>query len=102
MGLAAAANWIWNFLISFFTPFISSSINYDYGYVFAGCCFVAALVVFFFVNETQGRTLEQIETMYVLRVKPWKSASWLPPRATMADLYSPSNSRNHGDFEAVP
>jgi SP family sugar:H+ symporter-like MFS transporter len=73
VGLAAAANWILNFLISFFTPFISSSIDYDYGYVFAGCCFVAALVVFFFVNETQGRTLEQIETMYDIHLGPGNS-----------------------------
>jgi SP family sugar:H+ symporter-like MFS transporter len=89
MGVATAANWTWNFLISFFTPFISSSIDFSYGYVFAACCFAAIWVVFFFVNETQGRTLEEVDTMYVLHVKPWKSASWVPPEGIVADLHAP-------------
>ncbi|KAJ5728683.1 uncharacterized protein N7483_003191 [Penicillium malachiteum] len=89
MGVATAANWTWNFLISFFTPFISSAIDYRYGYVFAACCFAAVLVVFFFVNETQGRTLEEVDTMYVLQVKPWKSASWVAPEGIIADIHAP-------------
>lgn len=84
IGIATASNWTWNFLISFFTPFISSAIDYQYGYVFAACNFVAVLVVYFFVCETQGRTLEEIDTMYVLRVKPWKSSQWVPDRAGAA------------------
>ncbi|KAJ5993949.1 hypothetical protein N7451_009673 [Penicillium sp. IBT 35674x] len=89
MGVATAANWTWNFLISFFTPFISSAIDYRYGYVFAACCFAAILVVFFFVNETQGRTLEEVDTMYVLHVKPWKSSSWVAPEGIIADMHAP-------------
>ncbi|KAK5806164.1 hypothetical protein VI817_000422 [Penicillium citrinum] len=89
MGVATAANWTWNFLISFFTPFINSAIDFRYGYVFAGCCFAAVLIVFFFVNETQGRTLEEVDTMYVLHVKPWKSASWEAPEGIIADLHAP-------------
>ncbi|RAO70058.1 uncharacterized protein BHQ10_006070 [Talaromyces amestolkiae] len=79
MGIATASNWTWNFLISFFTPFISSAIDFQYGYVFAACSFAAAVIVYFFVCETQGRTLEEIDTMYVQHVKPWKSSSWVPP-----------------------
>ncbi|KAJ5081809.1 Major facilitator superfamily domain general substrate transporter [Penicillium alfredii] len=90
MGVATAANWTWNFLISFFTPFISSSIDFRYGYVFAACCFAAVLIVFFFVNETQGRTLEEVDTMYVLHVKPWKSAGWVPPEGIVADMHAPT------------
>jgi SP family sugar:H+ symporter-like MFS transporter len=90
MGIATAANWTWNFLISFFTPFISSSIDFSYGYVFAACCFAAIWVVFFFVNETQGRTLEEVDTMYVLHVKPWKSASWVAPEGIVAEMHAPA------------
>ncbi|PKY01434.1 monosaccharide transporter [Aspergillus campestris IBT 28561] len=86
IGIATAANWTWNFLISFFTPFISSSIDFAYGYVFAACCFAGLLVVFFFVNETQGRTLEEVDTMYVQGVKPWKSAGWTPPGGVIGDI----------------
>ncbi|KAJ9619529.1 hexose transporter hxt5 [Taxawa tesnikishii (nom. ined.)] len=79
MGLATASNWLWNFLISFFTPYITASIDYRYGYVFAACCFAGAAVVYFFVCESQGRTLEEIDTMYIYEVKPWQSSKWVAP-----------------------
>ncbi len=79
MGIATACNWIWNFLISFFTPYITGAIDYQYGYVFAACCFMGAVVVYFFVDESQGRTLEEIDSMYVSGVPAWKSSSWKPP-----------------------
>lgn len=97
MGVATAANWTWNFLISFFTPFISNSIDFSYGYVFAACCFAAILVVFFFVNETQGRTLEEVDTMYVLQVKPWKSASWEAPEGIVDDMHHATPERKEGE-----
>ncbi|KAL4797014.1 general substrate transporter [Aspergillus venezuelensis] len=92
IGIATAANWTWNFLISFFTPFISGAIDFAYGYVFAGCCVAGVLIVFFFVNETQGRTLEEVDTMYVLHVIPWKSASWEPDADVVRDLHPPAES----------
>ncbi|KAH7115141.1 general substrate transporter [Dendryphion nanum] len=79
MALATASNWIWNFCISFFTPYISGAIDFRYGYVFAACCFTGAVVVYFFVCESHGRTLEEIDTMYILGVNPIKSAQWEPP-----------------------
>jgi SP family sugar:H+ symporter-like MFS transporter len=78
MALATASNWTFNFLISFFTPYITSAIDYRYGYVFAGCCFAGAVVVYFFVCESHGRSLEEIDTMYILGVTPWKSKNWHP------------------------
>lgn len=96
MALATASNWMWNFLISFFTPYITGAIDYRYGYVFAACCFMGAVVVYFFVCESQNRTLEEIgmspyssrrdclvlimiDTMYILGVNPIKSKHWEPP-----------------------
>ncbi|KAF2204785.1 general substrate transporter [Delitschia confertaspora ATCC 74209] len=79
MALATASNWIWNFLISFFTPYITGAIDYRYGYIFAACCFTGAVVVYLFVCESQNRTLEEIDTMYILGVNPIKSKYWQPP-----------------------
>ncbi|KAK4940925.1 hexose transporter hxt5 [Elasticomyces elasticus] len=81
MSLATASNWTWNFLIAFFTPFITGAIDFRYGYVFAACNVTAALLVYFFVIEGQGRTLEEIDTMYIEHVNPRKSAKWVPPSA---------------------
>lgn len=80
MALATASNWAWNFLISFFTTFITKAIDFAYGYVFAGCLFVATLVVYFFVIEGKGRTLEELDWMYVNKVAPWKSSDFEIPR----------------------
>jgi len=78
MGFATASNWTFNFLLSFFTPFITNDIDYAYGYVFAGSNFVAALVVYFFVCESQGRSLEEIDTMYQ-SVSARNSTKWQAP-----------------------
>ncbi|CAI7614126.1 unnamed protein product [Penicillium glandicola] len=79
MSLATASNWLWNFLLAFFTPFITGAIDFRFGYVFAGCLFLAAGLVYFAVMEGQGRTLEEIDTMYRLKVKPWKSSKFRFP-----------------------
>jgi SP family sugar:H+ symporter-like MFS transporter len=79
MALSTASNWFWNFLLGFFSPFIIGDIDFRYGYIFAGCLFVAAATVYFFVIEGQGRTLEEIDTMYILHVNPMKSTSWVAP-----------------------
>ena len=35
--------------------------------------------MYFFVMEGQGRTLEEIDTMYITKVTPWKSNKWVAP-----------------------
>jgi len=85
MALATASNWLWNFLLAFFTPFITSAIDFQYGYVFAGCLFLAAGLVYFAVIEGKGRTLEEIDTMYVMKVKPWESSKFVFPQQTVYD-----------------
>jgi SP family sugar:H+ symporter-like MFS transporter len=62
--------------MSFFTRFITDAIDYLYGLVFAGCCAALVVIVFFFVIESKDRSLEEIDTMYVLGVNPITSANW--------------------------
>lgn len=68
-----------DFLLAFFTSYITDAIDYRYGYIFAACNLAGADVVYFFVLESQGRSLEEIDTMYVTRVTPWKSTGWVAP-----------------------
>ncbi|KAK5071474.1 hexose transporter hxt5 [Lithohypha guttulata] len=79
IALCSASNWTFNFFIGFATPFITSDIGFSYGYLFAACNFLAVLVVFFFLPETSGKSLEEIDTMFLMRVKPWKSSKWEVP-----------------------
>lgn len=79
MGIASAGNWLFGFLISFFTPFITSDIHFYYGFVFTGCLIFSFFFVYFFVYETKGLSLEEVDELYSSDVKPWKSGGWVPP-----------------------
>ncbi|CAL9736876.1 high-affinity hexose transporter Hxt6p [Monosporozyma servazzii] len=79
MAISIAFNWMWNFLIGFFTPFITGAINFYYGYVFMGCLCFSWVYVFFFVPETKGLSLEEVNIMWEEGVLPWKSSQWVPP-----------------------
>ena len=68
---------MWNFLLAFFTPFISRAIDYRYGYVFAGassclgpateadvetaCNLTGAVVVYLFLYESSDISLENVD-----------------------------------------
>ena len=79
MAISIGANWMWGFIISFFTPFITGAINFYYGYVFMGCLIFMFFYIFFFVNKTKGLTLEEVNEMYEEGVLAWKSGSQVPP-----------------------
>lgn len=67
-------------MISFLTPFADDGISYGFGFVFAGCNLAGLLIVFFFMYEPAGLSLENVDLMYSDKsVKAWKSKSWLPP-----------------------
>jgi len=76
MVFATSANWFWNFMLAFFTTFITGDIQYAYGYVFAGCNLAAFVVVYFFLIESSGKTLEEVDQMYLLNVPPRHSAQF--------------------------
>lgn len=78
IAISVAANWFWNFLLGFFTPFITGAINFYYGYVFMGCLVFAWFYVFFCIPETKGLSLEEVNEMWLEGVLPWKSNNWVP------------------------
>ncbi|KAI3402352.1 hypothetical protein KGF56_004760 [Candida oxycetoniae] len=79
MGVALSANWIFGFLISFFTSFITDSIHFYYGFVFFGCLVFSIFFVYFMVYETKGLSLEEVDELYQSGVPSWKSGGWTPP-----------------------
>lgn len=82
-ALSTSSNWLFNFLLAFFTPFITRAIGYSYGFVFAGCNLFGAIFVYFFLYESSGITLEAVDVMYNdPNCKPWTSTKWVPPGYT--------------------
>lgn len=79
ISVASACNWIFGFLISFFTPMITGDIHFYYGFVFTGCLIFSFFFVYFFVYETKGLTLEEVDELYSQGIPAWKSTGWEPP-----------------------
>jgi len=78
-AMATASNWLWNFLLAFFTPFIVSAIGFRFGFIFAACNLVGAVVVYLFLYESSDLSLESVDKMYCdPACKPWNSKKWAP------------------------
>lgn len=91
MAVATGGNWAINFLVSFLTPFITTAIGFKYGYVFTACLGAAIVFVYFFIPETKGLSLEDVDELYASGVSARKSPSWVPS-SKKQDINEPKNS----------
>lgn len=69
---AAASNWLWNFLISRFTPQMFATMDYGVYYFFASLMILSIVFVYFLVPETKGIPLESMDQLFA--VKPIRRA----------------------------
>lgn len=66
-------------MVAFLTPLANDGIGYYFGFVFAGCNIAIAFLVWFFLYETVGLSLENVDQMYSQPdLKPWTSHRWIP------------------------
>ncbi|KAK0386652.1 hypothetical protein NLU13_6487 [Sarocladium strictum] len=84
LSMTTATNWLFNWAIAYSTPYL---VNYGDGYanlqskiffVWFGCCFLCIAFVYFFIYETKGLTLEQVDQLYEEVSVASKSAAWQP------------------------
>lgn len=64
-GMAAASSWLFNFMVAEVTPIAIDQIYWEYYLVFASCSTVGCFAIYFLVPETQGRTLEEIDLIFL-------------------------------------
>ncbi|KAJ3096967.1 hypothetical protein HK100_005461 [Physocladia obscura] len=71
VSMGTASNWFWNFLIGFVTPYLvdSGAGNADLGskvfFIWGTTCFFCAVFVYFFIYETKGLSLEEVDDLYI-------------------------------------
>ncbi|OIW29201.1 glucose transporter-like protein [Coniochaeta ligniaria NRRL 30616] len=84
LSMTTATNWLLNWAIAYSTPYL---VNYGDGYanlqskiffIWFGCCFLCIAFTYFFIYETKGLTLEEIDTMYQEVSVAHKSPGWTP------------------------
>jgi len=69
-SLSAASNWLWNFAISFATPYLVNVGPHDAGlkakvfFIWGSTCFCCIIFSYFCIPETKGLSLEQIDILY--------------------------------------
>ncbi|KAI1751366.1 high-affinity glucose transporter RGT2 [Xylaria castorea] len=84
LSLATASNWLLNFIIAFVTPYLV-----DYGpnyanlqskvfFIWFGACFICIGFVYFFIYETKGLSLEEVDEMYNECKSARQSPNWTP------------------------
>ncbi|KAK9704296.1 hypothetical protein K7432_010275 [Basidiobolus ranarum] len=68
MGVTTASNWAFNFIVALVVPPLINSISWGLYIMFGACDILMLLFVYFFIPETKGRSLEQIDHMFGGRV----------------------------------
>ncbi|SNX85447.1 probable monosaccharide transporter [Melanopsichium pennsylvanicum] len=80
ISLGSASNWIWNFLLSYFSNQIAAELGPFIMLIFGGVLCFAFVYVYFMIPETKGISLEDVELLYSQHIQPWKSAVWVRER----------------------
>lgn len=85
MLMDSSADWVWNFLLSFFSPRIADDIGPLILLIFCGMLVFGFVYVYLFIPETKGLSLEEVDELYRSRIPPWKSSSWRPAEKHIHD-----------------
>ncbi|WVQ96594.1 hypothetical protein IAU59_003699 [Kwoniella sp. CBS 9459] len=104
IALAAATNWLWNFLLSYFSPLIADDIGPLILLVFCGCLIFAFFYVYFMIPETRGISLEEVDELYRARIPAWRSSTWVPSTQhsaidTIEGINGAKHGHGHGDAD---
>lgn len=84
LSITTATNWLLNWAIAYSTPYL---VNFGEGYanlqskiffVWFACCFICIAFVYFFIYETKGLSLEEVDQLYSEVSMAPKSTSWVP------------------------
>jgi len=84
LSITTASNWLLNWAIAYATPYMVNSGpgNANLGskvfFVWGSFCFVCIAFVWFMIYETKGLTLEQVDELYGIIDKAWKSKEFRP------------------------
>lgn len=73
VAVTTASNWAFNFALSYFVPPSFVNIKWKTYILFGVFCAAMTIHVFFAFPETSGKTLEDVENMFLAGEKAWKT-----------------------------
>lgn len=92
VGLSTASNWFWNCIIAVITPYLvsdqphSANMGSNVFFMWGGLCIISFLFAFFFVPETKGLSLEQVDKM-LEESTPRTSRKWKPHSTFAGEMH---------------
>ncbi|WVQ71381.1 hypothetical protein IAR50_000912 [Cryptococcus sp. DSM 104548] len=90
VGLSTASNWFWNCIIAVITPYMVSTDQGNLGskvfFIWGSTCVICCIYAYFWVWETKGLTLEQVDRMMEECGTPRKSPGWKPHTTFAAEV----------------
>jgi len=82
LSMTTASNWLLNWAIAYATPYMvdpdRANLQSKVFFIWATFCFVCIAFVYFMIYETKGLTLEQVDELYGVVNKAWKSKEFRP------------------------
>lgn len=82
LSMTTASNWLLNWAIAYSTPYMvdadHANLQSKVFFVWGTCCFVCIAFVYFMIYETKGLSLEQVDELYGVVGKAWKSKAFRP------------------------
>jgi sugar porter (SP) family MFS transporter len=92
VGLSTSSNWFWNCIIGVITPYLvadradGARLGSNVFFMWGGLCCISFLFAYFFVPETKGLTLEQVDKM-LEETTPRTSRKWKPHSTFAAEMH---------------
>ncbi|ODH46309.1 hypothetical protein GX48_07616 [Paracoccidioides brasiliensis] len=81
VALSTASNWLWNYILALVTPYLVDAEKANLGskvfFIWGTTCTLSMLFSYFFVYETKGLSLEQVDRMFE-ESNPRASGKWKP------------------------
>lgn len=82
LSMTTATNWLFNFAIAYSTPYLvnedSANLQAKVFFIWGCFCLIAIVFVWTLIYETKGLTLEQVDELYGMVSKAWKSKEFRP------------------------
>ncbi|KAJ5880705.1 uncharacterized protein N7473_011758 [Penicillium subrubescens] len=84
LSMTTATNWLLNWAIAYSTPYLvdygpgNANLQSKIFFVWGACCFLCISFVYFFIYETKGLSLEQVDELYAEVSSARHSTSWTP------------------------
>jgi hypothetical protein len=85
--MTTAANWFFNWLLSFITPYLTGALNPTQSNVFwiwGSFCWIAFVFVYTMIYETKGLALEQVNELYENEPRAWRSLGYRSELRTLS------------------